>query len=167
MTLDEVDPGAITALTAYRGRNAALSAGLETAHGLGLPAPGTSTKSASGTRALWAGLNRAFLVGEPAAPSLDQHASVVDQSDAWAVAALTGTGATDVLARLCPVDLSRASFAEGAVARTLLGHMTALVTRTGPDGFEIFVFRSMAASACHDLTEAMRSVAARARLAAD
>jgi sarcosine oxidase subunit gamma len=59
------------------------------------------------------------------------------------------------------VDVRRAQFPPGHAARTMLHHMTCTLMRTGDDAFEIMVFRSMAATAVHDLGTAMRSVAAR------
>ena len=67
------------------------------------------------------------------------------------------------LARLVPVDL--AGLARGQVARSLLGHMMALLRRTGAQELEVWVFRSMAATAVHEIGTAMRSLAARAALA--
>ncbi|MCC5975705.1 MAG: sarcosine oxidase subunit gamma, partial [Rubellimicrobium sp.] len=46
-------------------------------------------------------------------------------------------------------------------ARTLVGHMTASVTRVAGEAFEIMVMRSMAGTLLHDMTEAARLVAAR------
>ena len=77
---------------------------------------------------------------------------------------LTGPGAADALARLVPVDLRIPAFAPGACCRTQLGHMMTLIHRSGPDAFRLFVFRSMAATAVHELHAAMRAVAARAAI---
>ena len=67
-----------------------------------------------------------------------------------------------MLARLVPLDLRPASFADGAAARSLLGHMSLAIRRTGAAGFELLVFRSMAATAVHEIGAAMTSVAAQA-----
>ena len=68
------------------------------------------------------------------------------------------------LARLTPLDLRPSAFAVGTVARTVINHMQALILRGAVDGFEIAVFASMAGTLHHELTEAMRLVAARARI---
>jgi sarcosine oxidase subunit gamma len=58
-------------------------------------------------------------------------------------------------------DLRAATFEPGHTAKTLLGHMTASVTRTGANAFEIMVFRSMAETLVEELTRAANAVAAR------
>ena len=68
----------------------------------------------------------------------------------------------DILARLVPIDLRDQAFPDGAAARTLFGHMTAVLMRLGPEHYEVMVFRSMAGTLAHDLKDAMESVAARA-----
>jgi sarcosine oxidase subunit gamma len=88
-------------------------------------------------------------------------AAVTDQSDAWAVMQLSGAGGENVLARLVPVDLRAQVFKINHVAKTMLGHMSVTITRTGADAFEIMVMRSMATTLVHDLDVAMRGVAAR------
>ncbi len=160
VALSEVDPGTITSLAPLRGKAEAGSAALHVAHGMAYPAPGRATGKA-GARAVWAGLDQAFLIGPAPDPGLEAHYALTDQSDGWAALRLEGPGAEAVLARLCPLDLRPSVFKRGHTARSLLGHMNASVTRTGAQAFDILVFRSMARSAVHELGEAMRSVAAR------
>ena len=88
-------------------------------------------------------------------------AALTDQTDASAVVRIEGDAVEAVLARLVPVDLRIGSFAEGRTARTMVGHMTASVTRVGPMAFEVMVMRSMAATVVHELTEAAIGVQAR------
>ena len=95
------------------------------------------------------------------AVSLDGLAAVSDQTDAWAVVHIEGLGVEDVLARLVPVDLRGHIFHVDHVAKTMLGHLSVTITRIGPQGFEIMVMRSMAATLVHDLQIAMRGVALR------
>ena len=45
--------------------------------------------------------------------------------------------------------------------RTLLGHMTASITRVDATTYDLMVFRSMAQTLVHDLTRAMKGIAAR------
>lgn len=111
-----------------------------------------------GTRTLCLGPGR-YLVFGPAPEGVD--AAITDQSDAWAALVLEGPGARDVLARLTPVDLRDTALAPGQSAQTLLGYMTATLIRSGGERYEILVFRSMAATAVHELATAMRHVAAR------
>jgi sarcosine oxidase subunit gamma len=70
-------------------------------------------------------------------------------------------GVEDVLARLVPVDLRANVFKMNHVAKTMLGHMSVTIVRTGAEAFEIMVMRSMAQTLVHDLDVAMRGLAAR------
>lgn len=156
---EEVVPLAIHAVTPFRGQEGAVSEALEAAAGVPLPAPGRMAVAAGGARALSIGPGQALVLGMA---GLDlPGAAVVDQSDAWAIARVSGAGVEAVLARLVPLDLSPAAFAEGATARTLIGHMTGSVSRVGAEAFELMVFRSMAGTLVHDLSRAMTGVAAR------
>lgn len=159
VTVDEVAPERMTSLSAY-GDTAALSAALEQAHGVKLPAAGRSTGK-GGLRCLWFGRGEVMLIGAEPDAALAEHAALVDQSDAWAVVSISGAGVEDVLARLVPLDLRAGSFKRGHTARSQLGHMNASITRTGPDGFQVMVFRSMAGTLLHDLKQAMAAVASR------
>ena len=125
-----------------------------------MPAPNRATGKTS-ARAVWFGPDQAMLIGPEPNWSLANEATVVDQSDAWAVVRLEGAGADDVLARLVPVDLRTGTFKRGHTVRTLLQHMTVSVTRVGDQAFQIMAFRSMAKTLVHDLQRAMESVAAR------
>lgn len=163
MTLTELTDLQITSLQPFAGATPALSAALEAAHGLGFPAPGKTTGKGD-LRAIWTGQDQAFLVGVQPDAALFDHAALTDQSDAWCVMHLDGARSRDALARLTPVNLSGTAFKRGQTARSMIGHMSAIMTRLGPNRFEVMVFRSMAKTAVHELTEAMTAVAARARL---
>ena len=157
-TLEVLDLGPMAAVLPWPGRVGAVDAALK-ARGLGFPAPGHSLEVA-GTRIVWAGRDAAFVIGD--APGTLDDAAVVDLTDGWAGLSLAGTGAEDALARLVPLDLRPAAFAEGAAARTLLGHVPALIHRRA-GGFEILVMRSYLATARHEVETALRALAARAR----
>lgn len=161
VTLALSDPGSITSIALYPGQDKAANKALKPL-GLAVPAPGTqSAKGAA--RLLWAGRDMAFLLGVPA-PDMGAAAALTDQSDGWATFRLTGQGAADVLMRLVPLDLRPQSFAPGRVARAPLNHMQ-MVLAAEEDGFTLLVFRSMAETAWHDITQAMATVAARRALA--
>lgn len=150
--LDEMHHEAITWVAPLDGHEAVLA--------FAFPAPDRMT-GGGGRRALWSGSGQALVLGPPLHP---EGAAVADQSSAWAVLALSGPAARDVLARLTPLDLRDAVFPEGASARTLLGHMTAGICRTGPETYEIMVFRSMTRTAVHEIARAMKGIAGRAAL---
>lgn len=158
--VSEEEPGAMTSLAPFRGRQKALSGALKAAHGMGFPGAGRATGKA-GARAIWFSQGQALLLGPVPDASLARHGALSDQSDAWAVVRLDGKGARDVLARLVPLDLRAGRFKRGATARTDLAHMPASLTRIGENAFQIMVFRSMAGTLVHDLKTAMEAVGAR------
>lgn len=164
VTLTEVDLGPVTLIAPFRGRREAVTDVLQAAFGLSFPAPGSSLTAGS-ARLIWTGPDKALLVGVPPPPGLDDLAARVDQSDGSVTVQVeglgAGLGAEAVLARLIPLDLRVRVFPIGQTARTLVNHMTASVTRTGDQTFEVMVFRSMARTLVTELTEAAQGVAAR------
>ena len=94
-----------------------------------------------------------------AAQGLDAHAEVTDQSDSWAVLALSGGERHAVLARLIPVDF--ASQAVGATIRSELKHIPTLF-EVAETAIRIYAPRSYRVTVHHDLATAMQSVAAQA-----
>jgi sarcosine oxidase subunit gamma len=149
----------ITAIQPFPGQEAAVDAVLRPL-GLRFPAAGESL-SQGGSRLHWAGRATAFLMGAAAPDGLRAIAALTDQSDGWAGLRMEGPDSAAALARLVPLDLRLASFAPGRAARAPLNHMQALILRSGAEAFDIHVFRSMAGTAVHELTQAMRGVAAR------
>ena len=163
LTLSEAAPACITSVAPFKGAEVALSAAMEAAHGMAFPAPGRTTGKAA-LKAVWTGRGQCFLMGDvPADAGLAAHAALTDQGDGWAVMHLDGEAAEAVLARLTPLDLRASVFKRGHTARSELGHMMAVVTRTAK-GFEIMVMRSFAKTAVHHIHEAMESVTAEAAL---
>lgn len=154
--LSETSYEAITWIAPYDGKADAVAKAI----GLPIPQPGRMTGDGP-QKALWVGPGQALILGQPVAPDGAAHA---DQSSGWTVLALTGPDARDVLARVTPLDLRDSAFPETRTARTLVGHMTASLTRIAPDTYEIMVFRSMAKTAVHELERAMHGIAARAHL---
>ncbi|MEM8630849.1 MAG: sarcosine oxidase subunit gamma family protein [Pseudomonadota bacterium] len=160
--LSEVIPDSIFCIAPFAGSTAAVSEVLYEALQVSFPQPGESQAS-DAARILWSGRAQAFLFGAPPASALAPHAAVTDITDGWSVLRLEGRAVRDVLARLTPLDLRPAQFGVGTTARSELGHMAALITRTADDTFDVMVMRSFARTAAHDLNEAMRALAGRAR----
>lgn len=158
VTCSEVSFGAITSLAPMPGAEAVASDALKAQIGAAFPAPNRMTGKA-GSRAVWSGRGQAMVLGPVLSPIPD--VAMTDQSDAWACAALEGAGARDVLARLTPLDLRVSVFRRGHAARSLIGHMNAVVMRTGADRYAVMVFRSMAQTFAHEVKTAMEAVAAR------
>lgn len=141
--LRALPPARITALAPYPGQMAAVGGHLG-----GFPDPG-GVVTAGNLRLVWAGRDLVFAFGTGLPDSVEAFCAVTDQSDGWAGLALQGPGAEALLARHLPFDLRRLP-APGA-ARSLLGHVPALIMRTQTHAFEIWVWRSMARSALHEL----------------
>ncbi|WP_343079679.1 sarcosine oxidase subunit gamma [Ostreiculturibacter nitratireducens] len=159
--LSELRPGPITSVAPFNGQERAVSSTLK---GLGLSFPGPGkTASKGGASAVWTGRGQAFLIGTEPPEGLAEIAALTDQSDGWAAMRLEGEKAEAVLARLAPLDLRMAEFGKGAVARAALGHIPMILIRSGASSFDIYVFRSMAASAVHELHVVMKAVAARGK----
>ncbi len=159
-SIEEMTLGPVTWIAPYNGQEKAVAAALKSSAGVAFPKPGQVTRK-GGVRALSIGPGQALLIG--ASLSLDD-AATTDQSAAWCAISLAGEDARDVLARLTPLDLRPSAFAIHRTARTMVGHMTASLTRTDENAYEIMVFRSMAHTLVHDLTRAMRHVSGRAAL---
>ncbi|WP_340421847.1 sarcosine oxidase subunit gamma [Yoonia sp. GPGPB17] len=149
----EVLPERLMSVVPYSGQSKATSAKLKTQVGAGLSA--VNRRSGAVT---WFGHGTWVVAGDVA---LEGLAAVTDQSDAWAVVQISGAGVEEILGRLVPVDLRLQVFKKNHVAKTMVGHMSVTITRTGADVFEIMVMRSMAQTLVHDLDVAMRSMAAR------
>ena len=154
------DLGPITSIAPFNGQESALNAVLEAGHGLRFPVPNTSAEQAL-AKLLWSGRGQAFLVGVAPDARLAAHAAVTDQSDGWVTLGLEGARAEAVLARLVAVDLRLTACPVGASLRAQVQHIPALIHRAAPQVFHIMVMRSFGQSAWHEVSEAMRGVAAR------
>lgn len=158
VTLSEIDHAAITWIAPAKGKTAAVSKALTKQTGAAFPEPGRIEGPL-----VWFGQGQALILGASIKPIAG--AALSDQTSAWASCAIEGADTRAVLERLVPIDLRDTAFAVGHAARTLLGHMNCVLMRTGEDRYEVMVFRSMAATAAHELERSMRMVAARASMA--
>jgi len=154
------DLGRVTWVAPLAGKTRAVSAALKAALGVNFPGPNKAVAKGA-ARILWSGREQALLIGAPPPEALAGIAALTDQSDGLAALRIEGPLAEAALARLVPLDLGAGAFGRGATARTMLGHMTCSVTRLGAQGYEVLVFRSMARTALHELTRALKAVAAR------
>ena len=73
-----------------------------------------------------------------------EHALAVNVSDARAVFRVSGDGAREVLAKLCPVDLSAEAFVPGQFRRTRMAQVAAAFWLDHDGVFHIVCFRSVA-----------------------
>lgn len=74
----------------------------------------------------------------------ETHALCVDVSDARTVFELSGRHAREVLAKLCPVDLSPEAFSAGLFRRTRMAQVPAAFWIQAADTFRVVCFRSQA-----------------------
>jgi len=84
---------------------------------------------------------------------LASKASIADQSHGRIRIGVSGASVEAVLAKGTAVDLDQARFAIGHSAMTLIGHISALITRTGADSFELMVLRGFAESLWDELIQ--------------
>jgi sarcosine oxidase subunit gamma len=71
------------------------------------------------------------------------HALAVDVSDARAVFRVSGPAAREVMAKLCPVDLSPAAFKPGMFRRTRMAQVPAAFWMVDDQTFQVVCFRSV------------------------
>ena len=74
---------------------------------------------------------------------------------------MSGDLLENVLMRLSPVDIRLKTFKVGSVVRTGLLHVNVTLHRVGANTIDVYGFRSMAKTLCHELTQALSTVAAR------
>lgn len=102
-----------------------------------------------------------FIVGDRPMPHaettdflkrLEPQATGVDQSHGRVRIRAEGPMVEPMLAKGTAVDLALSAFAVGHCATTLIGHVSAHLTRVGETAFEIMVLRGFAESLWDDLT---------------
>jgi sarcosine oxidase subunit gamma len=71
-----------------------------------------------------------------------EHALAVNVSDARALFRVSGAGADQVLAKLCPVDFP--NLPDGEIRRTRAAQAAAALWRSGPEDISLICFRSVA-----------------------
>jgi sarcosine oxidase subunit gamma len=151
VTLSLVRDRACALVIARKAQMAALAAAVHAAYGIALPegprCSGTGVSFLGIGQGQWLALREGSNDGTAFEADLRALlagcASVSDQTDARVCIRAGGARVRDMLAKLLPVDLDERAFPPGAVASSLLGHISAVVAR--PDqspSFEIFVSRS-------------------------
>ncbi len=81
------------------------------------------------------------LIGHVESALRDHGASTTDLSHARTVMQVSGPAATDLLAKLCPIDLE--AMRTGDSAATLAGPFNVQVVKSGDEEFRLYVFRSL------------------------
>ncbi|MCW0001454.1 sarcosine oxidase subunit gamma [Pararhizobium sp. YC-54] len=86
-------------------------------------------------------------------PLLDGKASISDQGHGRVRIGISGWAVETVLAKGTAVDLAISNFPVGHSAMTLIGHISALITRAGTESFELLVLRGFAESLWDELVQ--------------
>lgn len=156
------EPAPMTSVAPYAGKVRNVTTALKPL-GLRYPAAGQWQRAQTGPAEIfWAGHSVAFLCGAMPPARLAGVAALTDQTDGWAAMDLSGGGLDQVMARICPLDLRETAFPVGSAARSMVGHMQAILLRRDAGTLRILVFRSMARTAVAELSRAMSGVVARA-----
>ena len=81
-----------------------------------------------------------------------------NQSDSWAMLAVSGPESRTALMRICSLDLDKDTFVEGAVVRTVMEHLGVIIFRSQADCFLIFTTRSTAQSLLHAVETSISNI---------
>lgn len=167
ITVSEVTDRAIVSVATPLGGEAALTEALLQAYGADIPKVGGSTMSAKhDARFLGLQSDQMFVlfphaglraVDDIAGP-VRGAAALTDQSDSWVLLRVEGAKSRLALERICPVDLAASAFPPGAVARTIMEHLGAIIVCEDTDKFLLMSARSSARSFLHAVETSARNV---------
>jgi len=167
--IDEVTDLSIVSITVplIDGGRKALEDTMMKAYGVAFPAPGSSTLSKDGNMRflgmapdqifallLRDDMNADLIVSE----KLQGTGYVTLQSDNWVTVRVSGANARAALARICQIDLDPEIFTVGAVTRTVMEHMGAVVLRVNENAFLLLSVWSSARSFLHAVETSARNV---------
>ncbi|MCU9840547.1 hypothetical protein OEZ49_22630 [Ruegeria sp. WL0004] len=156
----EAEARHITSLAPRNGQRQALSDALREDFGFGLPERG-AVHAANGGFVCPFGHAHYLMVSDRSVEQLASFAHMTDQSSAWVTVELVGTSATEILARLAPVDLNPGAFPVNSILQTEVARIHAILIRFGLMEFRIMAPRSMAKSLAREVTRAARNVESR------
>lgn len=130
-----------------------IRAAVKSATGLGIPAQ-RQALTGQGTAALWMSPDELLLLCPHAEVTerlkgietalKGQHFLAVNVSDARALLRISGAGARETLAKLCPVDLAPDAFTPGMLRRTRMAQIPAAFWLDDQGAFHLICFRSVA-----------------------
>ena len=167
MIVEEVEPLSMCSVATPLGGGEALDAAMRAAYGIVRPAPGrVAVSETAGLRLLGMAADSAFvlfdkdpgLLPRALAEQVRAVSYVTDQSDAWAALRLTGERVRDALERIAMIDLDPQRFEIGAVARTLMEHLSVIVVREEENAYLLLSARSSARSFLHAVTQSAENV---------
>jgi len=153
--LATITDAGLTGMITLRGdlASAEVTTAVQKAIGLDIPAQ-RQALSGQGTAVLWMSPDELLLVcaydgvAETIATLNDalkgQHFLAVNVSDARSCLHVSGAGARETLAKLCPVDLSPEGFSPGMFRRTRMAQVPAAFWLDEAGTFHLICFRSVA-----------------------
>jgi sarcosine oxidase subunit gamma len=165
VALSETAPGSIVQLAAWPSQEKMVIAAIKKATGLALP-DGAGGGAANGVKSAFGFAPGKFTVVDEAEGLADALAkavtpdsgTVTDLSHGRTAIRISGPKANWVLAKFFAIDFSLVGFPVGAGRSTMHHDTFAQIQRTGPDQFDIYVFRSFARSFWHALCRACEEV---------
>ena len=95
---------------------------------------------------------------ERIAHKLGDTVYVTDQSDSWVILKIGGPKCRSALERVCSLDLDPKAFPVGKVARTVMEHLSTIITSEGNDYFLLLSARSSADSFCTTIQRSFENV---------
>jgi heterotetrameric sarcosine oxidase gamma subunit len=151
VVLSETRPGSIVQAAAFPGSEKSVMAAIAAATGLA-PPDGAGGGVATDTKAVFGIAPGRFLVIDQIEGLADrlkpgipvETGAVTDLSHGRTAIRIAGPQAEWVLAKLFAIDFALAAFPLGAGRATQHHDVLAAVQRTGPDRFDLYVFRSFA-----------------------
>ena len=151
--LAETRPGSIVQVTAWPGHEGAVRALIANRTGLDLPAADGSGAAGETRSAFGIGPGRFLVIDQAegfgadlAAAVLAEFGAVTDLSHGRVVLRVSGAKAEWVLSKLFAIDFAQGAFPEGDGRATVHHDVLAQIQRTGPDRFDLVIFRSFARS---------------------
>jgi sarcosine oxidase subunit gamma len=165
VVLEEMRPGSIVQLAAFCGEEKALMSVIADATGLRLP-DGAGAGMASGGKAAFGFAPGRFLVIDQEEGLAERLKPVVpvavgtvtDLSHGRTAIRISGPKAEWVLSKLFAIDFALPAFPEGAGRSTVHHDIFTQIQRAGPDGFDLYLFRSFARSFWTTLCHASEDV---------
>jgi len=153
VVLSEIRPGSIVQVAAFPGSEKAAMAAVKAATGLSLP-DGAGGGATQETKAAFGIAPGRFLVVDQVeglaetlrAALATADGAVTDLSHGRTAIRVAGPKAEWVLAKLFAIDFSLPAFPLAAGRATQHHDILAAIQRTGPDRFDLYVFRSFARS---------------------
>ncbi len=133
----------------------------------GIPKVGQSTHSTvDNTRFLGLQSEQFFALFDYSGDRPAEHLStklgdtlyLCDQSDSWIMLRLTGVNCRPALERICPIDLHPGTFPCGAVARTSMEHLAAIIVHEDENQYLLLSPRSSARSFLHAITRSIDNI---------